>query len=383
MATVWSFPTMHSCISFRTHPIWIFLGLFLLMFSRIFRSVSLIALTTNPSMGTFTVPDGYADLPYTNWMSYFQDYFVGDIPVIPGSHDSGTLAVSPDEGWLGITGWLYAQTQDKSLTSQLELGVRLLDIRLYVNQDVFDSSDSIYVSHSFRSNVTLTHALSELSSFLETNPTEFVYLMLRIDSDHDLTESIPTKQSYIESVLLASSVVWSNIDSTSIKSAKVGDVAGKVILIAETDALPTTTSLKYLVYGTDSDMCDVWQLTTMYSAKQRISTCFPFSNPSTSETGIVYGYALDGQFDQIWPNINSRKINDWFMYNFQKNSAWVSRKNGAPVGVFLFDFVSMEYTSVLIDYNLQIAQNGYKAGVLRAGINAIILSVVIAIQLMI
>ena len=44
-------------------------------------------------------------------MSYFQDFYMGDLPMIPGTHDSGTLAVSPEEDWLGIVGWLYARTQ--------------------------------------------------------------------------------------------------------------------------------------------------------------------------------------------------------------------------------------------------------------------------------
>ena len=63
----------------------------------------------------YTFRSDPAALPYTNWMSYFQDFYIGDLPMIPGSHDSGTVAVSPAEDWFGIVGWLYAKTQQYTI----------------------------------------------------------------------------------------------------------------------------------------------------------------------------------------------------------------------------------------------------------------------------
>lgn len=342
--------------------------------------VVLLAYSADSAVTDFPVPPEYSDLPYKNWMSYFQDWLVGDIPVIPGSHQSGTQAVMAEEGWIGISGWLYAQNQDLSITAQLELGIRILDIRLYVTEDVFDEPNSIYVSHTFRSNLSLANALSEVAAFLESNPTEFLYLVLRIDDDHVLQEHVETKNAYIQSEMLSSAVAWANVDSEELKATKVQDVAGKVILVALEGVLPAEAAIKYLIYGVHYVVCDVYQYTTLYAARQRIGTCFPLNSPSKSETGILYGFALDGQFDQLWPNITSRDLNDWFFYNFQENPTWVRRRNSSPLGVILFDFVNIEYASVLVDYNMQIFNSGFKGSANSIGVIPFLIPILFALQ---
>ncbi len=337
-----------------------------------------------PIRSSFTKPTNYLDLPYKSWMSYFQEDLLADIPVIPGSHDSGTLAVLSDEGWLGVTGWLYAQTQDTTITKQLELGVRMLDIRLYVTEDVFDEANSIYVSHTYRSSITFAQALSEIAVFLKANPTEFIYLLLRIDEAHILQEHTDTKKAYIESVMLQSQVKWAGIDSDAIKTAKVKDVIGKVVLIAKSTVLPTDSSITHIVYDNEYSVCDIFEYSSRYAAKQRISTCMALTTPSMSKTGIVYGFALDGQFDQLWPNITSREMNDWFFYNFQSNPTWITRKDASSLGVLLLDFVSIDYTSVLIDYNIQIATSGFKAYTHNLGRTSIsiLITFILTLQIM-
>jgi hypothetical protein len=289
---------------------------------------------------------------YPNWMSQFQSYKLGDLPLLPGTHDSGAFAVSELESWLGIAGWLYAQTQETTLSQQLNLGIRVLDIRLYVTYDAFDEENSIYVSHTFRSNLTYAGCLAEVAEFLTENPTEFVYLLVRIDEAHLLQENQETKMEFIESVMLDSDVQWADIDSEKLKTLTVNEVAGKVILIAKDTVLPENSEIPHLSHGINYDVCDVFQYSNQYSARQRIGACFPAGNPSTTQTGVLYGFALDGQFDQLWPNITSRQMNDWFFYNFEENPTWVSRKESAPVGILLIDFVNIDYATKMIQYNM-------------------------------
>ena len=74
------------------------------------RYVVFFGLTTATSFHYIYKSDP-ATLPYTSWMSYFHEFYLGDLPIIPGTHDSGAVTVSPDEDWLGIVGWLFAKTQ--------------------------------------------------------------------------------------------------------------------------------------------------------------------------------------------------------------------------------------------------------------------------------
>ena len=289
-------------------------------------------------------------VPLENWMSYFADIYVADLPMIPGSHDSGTQAVLPTEDWLGIAGWLYAQTQTLSIRDQLDAGIRLLDIRVWIAYDLFDQYNSIYVSHTFRSTYTLTAALDEVAEFLIANPTEFVYLNLRIDAAHPLTEDITEQKEYLESMVLSSAITLGEVVGADLLNLKVKDVAGKVLLICPPGkVLPTDTQILYLASPAEYDLCDIFQDSSQYLAKETISECFPSTPVSPRLTGQITGFALDGQFDQVWPAITSPEMNEWFIYNFQSNPDWEARTK-YPIGVFLFDFVDTEYTAILVQY---------------------------------
>lgn len=289
-------------------------------------------------------------LPYTNWMSYFSDFLIADLPVVPGSHDSAAAEVSPQEGWLGIVGWLYAQTQNINLYNQLKLGIRLLDLRLTVTYDAFDQTNSINISHTFVSNTSLPEALVQVRQFLSEYPSEFVYLILRVDAARPLQLEIEAKQRYIESILRASELSFATVDAESLASVTVGQVAGKVVIITPfNDTLHPNTTMMYIPYDTNFALCDMWKFTSETVAKKRMAECFPQVPLGSKESLTLTGYALDGQFNQLWPNITSPALNDWWFVNFQQNSVWKPRKK-FPIGIFLFDFVNSTYTSTLLDF---------------------------------
>ena len=293
------------------------------------------------------------DLPYKNWMSYFQDFYVGDLPMIPGSHDSATVAVSPDEDWFGLIGWLYAQTQSTNIMNQLMLGVRLIDLRITVFLDAFDRPNEIYDSHTFKTNSTFTQSLLDVKTFLQQQPTEFVYLLVRIDAANPLDTALDQKRSFIESQIRQSGIPLASI--SNLTNVKVKDLAGKAVLIARMDnktkwrLLPNTTTLPLVDWSTKYSVCDVWNYTSSAAGMARIASCFPQVPANTKETGIITGYALDGQFDQLWPQLTSPQITQWWLTNFQNNTDWVTRSR-FPIGVFLIDFVNSTYMSIFLDY---------------------------------
>lgn len=289
-------------------------------------------------------------LPFTNWMSYFSDFLIADLPVVPGTHDSAAAVVSEQEGWLGIVGWLYAQTQTFDLYNQLAIGIRLLDLRLTVTYDAFDQPNSINVSHTFVSNTSFPQALNQVKQFLEDYPTEFVYLILRIDTAKPLMLELDAKQQYIESTLRASALSFAPVDAAALSYVTVKDIAGQVVIITPyNDSLPLNTTMKYIPYDTNYDLCDMWKYTSESVAKASMAACFPQVPVPTSESKILTGYGLDGSFDQLWPNLTSPPLNDWWFVNFQQNSVWQPRKK-YPLGIFLFDFANTTYTSTLLDF---------------------------------
>jgi hypothetical protein len=288
-------------------------------------------------------------LPYADWLSYFQDVLLADLPMIPASHDSAAVRVADSEDWLGLVAWLYAQTQSSNILNQLLMGVRLLDLRLWVTYDAFDMEDSIDLSHTFRSNLTLSNTLAQVKQFLKAHPTEFVILMTRIDSEHPLTSQRERKQQFVEETFLGSGLEIANV-TTTLRTVTVGELAGKVIVMAPGGTVfPSSSKIPFIDRDTQFTVCDIYKFSSIYSAKERMATCFPTVSPSLTESGIMSGYALDGHFDQLWPNLTSPEMNNWWIYNFQNNPLWVQRKL-LPVGIMMIDFCEPKYMSVQIDY---------------------------------
>lgn len=93
---------------------------------------------------------------------------------IPGTHDSGTKKVSMAT---------YSQCQDKSITEQLELGIRFLDIRMEA-----EDSGKLYLVHGTtdcESNsggkLYLEEVLTDCYSFLDAHPTETIVMSMKKD----------------------------------------------------------------------------------------------------------------------------------------------------------------------------------------------------------
>lgn len=95
----------------------------------------------------------------STWMSMINDdTLVTDI-VIPGTHDSGTMGMNS-----------FAETQDKSYLEQLQRGFRYFDTR------VMYSGGDFYMYHSIKGKMKYSQVLSDVKTFLDENPTEFVVL---------------------------------------------------------------------------------------------------------------------------------------------------------------------------------------------------------------
>ena len=130
--------------------------------------------TTNSTLGS--------GLTGANWMSGVRDdVYLSDLS-IPGTHDSGARIVDSI-----ATTW--AKCQNLTITDQLKIGVRYLDMRLE-----YDTSckDNIRVVHStinvWNGNngaLTLYEVLNECYAFLDSNPSETIIMSVKEDDGNN------------------------------------------------------------------------------------------------------------------------------------------------------------------------------------------------------
>jgi hypothetical protein len=108
---------------------------------------------------------------------------------IPGAHHAGFLTVGMLEGIQGR----WALCQDSSITTNLNSGVRWLDLR------IGETINGIFLTHSIASEERLKYALDEIKTWTNSND-EIVILQIRDDVDfHPLfgrsseRDNLPTK----------------------------------------------------------------------------------------------------------------------------------------------------------------------------------------------
>ena len=105
----------------------------------------------------------------TQWMRYYSDV-IGNLTLtemcLPGTHDSGTY--QPDFP----LGREWIRTQSLSLRDQLNLGIRVIDLRIGQN-----SPGDYIISHdSWRTRYSLGQALKDVTDFILANSKELVVL---------------------------------------------------------------------------------------------------------------------------------------------------------------------------------------------------------------
>ena len=105
----------------------------------------------------------------TQWMEYYSDV-LGNLRLteltLPGTHDSGTY--QPASPIL----YDFLRTQSMSLRDQLNLGIRVLDLRIGQN-----SPGNYIISHDkYRTQYSLSDALQEIVDFIDATGKEIVIL---------------------------------------------------------------------------------------------------------------------------------------------------------------------------------------------------------------
>lgn len=153
------------------------------------------------------------------WMSCIPQNVFYTMLSVPGSHDAATSTVKLFT--------FSSKTQNKTIAEQLELGVRALDLRP-------SATDNLEIKHgSTGTGVTLAQAIESMRSYLEKNPTEFIYATIHLEGSTD--DNKTKKWSNNVYKLVKDAVDGGYALGALSKGAKLADYKGKIIFIYRDD----------------------------------------------------------------------------------------------------------------------------------------------------
>ena len=142
--------------------------------------VAIVAIGLGLGLNAKKAIDNTQATPFlSEWMSYIKDDVKIKNVVIPGSHDAATK----DMMWA-------AETQNRTITEQLESGSRYFDLRAWKKGDEF------YVFHGPIKGSKFAPIIDELNAFLTAHPTEFLVLDMQKfkgGSQDDVINMLSTK----------------------------------------------------------------------------------------------------------------------------------------------------------------------------------------------
>ena len=171
--------------------------------------------------------------PLGNWLTYFQEHRLVDLPVIPGSHNSATWRCRPESHWMHHAAFPFARQQHVPISDRLEAGIRFLDLRLRA------SIDSVQISHRFDTMYDFVSVLKTVDIFLKEQPTEFLVLYIRVDWDHRLDPEpvgVPCERRLrIQEAIERSGLPLAEIRGSDFINTRVRDVRGRAILLIPDD----------------------------------------------------------------------------------------------------------------------------------------------------
>jgi len=259
----------------------------------------------------FATSPGYAndtDIGYSNpdWMSALPDNVTVSQLSLPGTHD--TMSHSQN---VFLTD--FVKTQSMDLDTQLDSGIRVLDIRARQTNDVFEiHHGDVYLNANF------TNVMDKVNSFLGSNPTEVVFMRLKKEGEGDNNDL--TFVEVLENYMSTSGhKVWQG----STHNPTLSQVRGKIVIF---DSFPGSSDYAYIQYpggslGSNNHM--ETQDGTSFGGVSHIYDKWVLAKTHFND-------AASGNDDKIYYNHLSGYQNDWIPYPYYIASGHSSPGTNAP-----------------------------------------------------
>lgn len=161
-----------------------------------------------------------------NWITPLDGNIYVSQMSIPGAHDAAT-----GEEMASIIGDVFASTQEQTLQTQWNLGVRAFDLRPAIYDAILGSTNELWLYHGMtRVSVSWATAMNTIKSNLTDNPGEFAIVLFRHEDESTLGKNTNSENfnSYMTN--------WINANSSWIVDWKpdltIDECRGKIILIS-------------------------------------------------------------------------------------------------------------------------------------------------------
>jgi 1-phosphatidylinositol phosphodiesterase len=295
---------------------------------------------------------------HPNWMRWVPDSQLLSDLSLPGTHDT-----------MALYGGDLVETQSLPLRSQLDAGIRVLDIRCRHIEDVFAIHHGIVFQNAYFG----TDVLKVCYEFLQDNPTETILMRLGdagVPEEKNCTrEYEETFEWYRDNTTYGSCIYVNPSGYDTI--ATLGEVRGKVIILDEFDG----GDWGYNFFGDNTDLLDMqaeYDLNTLFDLDDKwdiVRDFFQYTDGDTAtwtewgENGTVHHRpAESGRFYINWtsatsfnggvyPNAIASYVNPRVLeYLFNRNQT-------RTAGIVWMDFPGAGLIDAIIAHNFKYATN--------------------------
>lgn len=265
-----------------------------------------------------------------NWMKNLDDSAKINSISIPGTHDSGAIYSIAD---------VAGKCQSLTIESQLNAGVRFLDIRLKQN------GNKLALVHSFVDQKTdFETQLKIMVNFLKSNPSEFLIVSIKEDDD-----AVDATVSFDMAVKTELDKYASYVNFNTTLPTTIGEARGKIHIVSRFYSSFGVSAYSGWRDSTSFEIGslfvqDHYELDGYQRKKDEIQNALAKAKSQTYSLVINFasGYQSDG-FPPSYATTTARQINPWL--------AQTLKETDGCVGVILFDFITTDLAKTVYGRN--------------------------------
>lgn len=310
----------------------------------------------------------------TNWMGTLPDGMKLSTLSIPGTHD--TMAYQFSTSCDIITDIVRTQTMD--LETQLNSGIRVLDIRL---RHAADNAFALHHGSCFLDSYFGGDVMDVVNNFLDANPSETI--LMRVKKEHNDAENLTMSfhQTWNWYMGIYGSKVWQGSGNPTL-----GEVRGKIVILDQSAGVSYGLNWSSLEIQDNYDMATNWDLYGKWEdVKQHLIDAaagdkddfyvnflsaanggFPYffasghSNPATGAPRLSTGHTTATCGSDCYPDFpRTSCLGDWCTVSFEGTnilttnllSAYSAIGTKQRVGIIMSDFPGAGLISNIIAMN--------------------------------
>lgn len=299
----------------------------------LFSSIGILVLVLIISIFAFVPINRKFDSYSKNWLSHVDDDTKITEISLPGTHNSGAPHSLAD---------VVGKCQDLSIKAQLDIGVRVFDIRLQlVNDELKVVHDIIDQSLKFSA------VLEDFTSFISENPSEFLYVFIK--NEGDTVNSKVTFEEVLINIFSPHEDVFKYKENTLPVTLK--DARGKIFLLSRfkgTIGVPVYDGWKD---DTSFELGnfyiqDNYSVPNVEEKKNDIISAIDYQNDNLNKQVVNFTSCyLNPGFPPKYAGTPAQMINPWFEDLISKTDD--------KLGIILADFITESLSKVIYMRNIK------------------------------